>query len=929
MVVMMFATAALGATGALLLNPGKSGSREEKHSAAHQDPQSAESEARTELADHSGSADHSGNHDGEHHTPEAHEHAAPPERDQLTADETHSVSDHAGAPDRSHPLGSTRSSENHAEFDPFSESALGLTDPEDAPAVPDHAESSGHEFVAQNAVPALTSERAHAEGTHVAPSHDSDETTDPASGIFADEHQNTDPEADRHSEHPNTDSRNSVRQSVADALSKGDAEAGSATVGQLTKITRQDRITQQAVNYLSHADEDLASGNYVQAMRAYQALRQKSEGPPAASLLFRLALCAEAAGRHAAAIEAYRRISGTQTDPAWAGVARYGEARCLSAMNRHEGLQSELLRRVLLDETELLPVVRNEILHLIGRDLWHEQSTVDTRDLLDDRTMAVPEWTPDPIRLLEELPLLIHQTPLKAGKIAFQVLNYETQTPEGIRIRLNCGVTRMEILLTKLIEGCRISCDISEEALQILGGRTQQIHVSDQSLALLLDAMTITCGLTWRLQDTTVQILHPGEISEEEVRRFRLSAAERILRQAVMEGPNSPQIGHSRLALSSLLFSGGKASDAVQFLQVHMESAPRSVVAAETAFNLGKCLMILNDRDESRQAFLRSIDSSGGLTDVRIAAYIFYSRMLLEDNQTRHAIPAMMRGLAISKGSELEPFAALHLASLYLMQDNPQGANTVLMEHRDVLNESTAKAAGAFLSALSRFRAAVLADRREREGAAVVSALTEFRPENYCGGHWAVLTAEACQELGLSQQATEAWVLALKTLPPTDLRNKTVLKLASRYQADDQLEEARLLLSTLSSSEADQVSAQARLRSAELALEQNRPDETIQTCRHLIQESGESQVERAALRLMGKAYERQKNHQAAIYCFAGMLPDEMPRGNGSDHSDELPHRPQGSDPRPKSPAGNMNHEATQMPTHPAGSQDHSGGGHTR
>ncbi len=646
---------------------------------------------------------------------------------------------------------------------------------------------------------------------------------------------------------------------------------------------REDRMMQQAINLLTSADEQLASGSYVQAMGAYQSLRQESEGSPGVAILFRLALCAEAAGRHAAAIEAYRKVSGTQADPAWAGAARYGEARCLAAVKRHDGLQTDLLRRAVLDETDFLPTVRSEVLHLIGRDLWREQTATNMVDLLDDRRLFVPEWSADPARLLDELPLLLHETPVVVGPVEFQLLHLDDATPDGVSVRLHCGMTQIESLLKNLITGCRIKFDISEQAAALLQGRSQQVRVTDRRLAVLLDAMTLPYDLAWRLQDATVQIIHRDQMSAEELRKSRLDAAERLLRIAVMEGPNSPQIGHSRLALSTLLHEQNRTADAVQFLQVQMESAPRSVVETEAAFNLGKCLMDLNKREEARGAFLRSVDASGGLVDVKIASYIFASRLLLEDHQGKLAISTMMRGLAISEGSELEPWAALQLGSAYLILDNPQGANSVLMERREKLANGPGREGAAFVSALARFRAAVLSDRREREGWAVVSALSEFRPEDYCGGHWAVLAAGACDELGLSQQSTEAFGLALKRLPPCDLRDQTVLRLAAHCQADNQLEQARLLLATLTSSEAVQLVFQARLRSAEVALEQDHPDEAILACRLLIDSHAEPPIHRAALKIMGQAYERQQNHHAAIYCFAGLLPDdETARGTADD-----------------------------------------------
>ena len=638
----------------------------------------------------------------------------------------------------------------------------------------------------------------------------------------------------------------------------------------------EDQSTLQAVNLMTIADEQLAGGSYVQAMHAYQSIRQKSQGAPGAAILIRLALCAEAAGRRAAALEAYRQVAAMQGDPAWAGVARYGEARCLAAVKRHDGLQSDLLRRVLLDESEFLPTVRNEVLHLIGRDLWLEQSSMTTVDLLDEKSFIVPEWTADPARLLSEFALLIHETPQKIGPIQFQVLDVDNNTPDGISVRLSCGTTRLERLLNNLVSGCRLGCDISTQAIRQLQGRTQQIHVDDSALAVLLDGMTIPYDLCWQVRSETVFILHRDEVSTEQFRQCRLDSAERILRIAVTEGPVSRQAGHSRLALATLLYEDQRAADAVQFLQVQMETEPRSVVETEAAFNLGKCLMALNQRNEAREAFLRSIDAADGLTDVKIAAYIFSSRLSLEDNQGKLCISSMMRGLALSEDSAMESSAALQLGSAYLILGNPQGANGVLMERREKLASGPWREAAAFVSALARFRAAVLADRREREGWAVVAALSEFKPERYCGGHWAVLVAEACDDLGLTGQATDAYLLALRKLPPSWLRDRTVLRLASRYQEDHEFEEARLLLATLTTTEADQLALQGRLRAAEVSLEQNRPEEAIRTCRLLIDSTEMPPLERAALRIMGQAYEKQKNHQAAISCFAGMLPDDSP-----------------------------------------------------
>lgn len=693
-------------------------------------------------------------------------------------------------------------------------------------------------------------------------------------GFSEPKHPGTEDFANEHGSSGQSDAFHSADPGLAETEAHGEFDTQlNSNTPKTANTVREEKITQQVVNLMTIADEQLASGSYVQAMRAYQAIRQKSQGTPGAAILMRLALCAEAAGRRAAALEAYRKVAATQADPAWAGIARYGEARCLAAVKRHDGLQTDLLRRVLLDESEFVPTVRNEILHLIGRDLWQEQSAMVSVDLLDDKTFTVPEWSADPARLLDELPLLIHETPSKILPVQFQVLHFDDNTPDGISVRLSCGTTRVEPLLHNLLSGCRLQCELSPQSLRQLAGRTQQIHVGESRLANLLDGITIPYDLCWQQEGDQILIRHREEMPQDEVRACRLKSAERILRIAVTDGAVSRQVGHSRMALATLLYEQKRAADAVQFLQVQIESEPRSVVETEAAFNLGKCLMSLNERNEAREAFLRSIDAAGGTADVKIAAYIFTSRLLLENNQSKLAVSNMMRGVALSDGTTMQPFAALQLGSAYLIFDNPQGANSVLMERREELANGPGREAAAFVSALARFRAAVLVDRREREGWAVVSALAEFKPEKYCGGHWAVLVAEACEELGLEGQATDAYLLALKKLPTSWLRDRTVMRLAARYQKDQEFEEARLLLATLTTTEADQMSVQAKLRQAEVSLDQNHPEDAIRTCRLLIDATDTPQLERAALRIMGRAYERKKNHQAAIFCFAGMLPE--------------------------------------------------------
>jgi tetratricopeptide (TPR) repeat protein len=232
-----------------------------------------------------------------------------------------------------------------------------------------------------------------------------------------------------------------------------------------------------------------------------------------------------------------------------------------------------------------------------------------------------------------------------------------------------------------------------------------------------------------------------------------------------------------------------------------------------------------------------------------------------------------LRALALSEGTSLEPDAALLLASTYLLLGSPQGANGVLMERRSLLNQARYHDAAAFASAYARFSATVLADRREREARNLVSALSSLHPERQFGTHWCLLAAQAAEDIGLTQQAQEAYLQALSQVPPSALRNQVILKLAALYRTDERFQEASHLLTSLTPQEAGQFSQMAALRAAEISLDLGQPAETVSHCRRLMQQGTTPEVLRATLRVMGHAYEKLHNHEAAVYCFAGVVPD--------------------------------------------------------
>ncbi|MFY8058714.1 MAG: hypothetical protein ACOVRM_13285, partial [Planctomycetaceae bacterium] len=56
-------------------------------------------------------------------------------------------------------------------------------------------------------------------------------------------------------------------------------------------------------------------------------------------------------------------------------------------------------------------------------------------------------------------------------------------------------------------------------------------------------------------------------------------------------------------------------------------------------------------------------------------------------------------------------------------------------------------------------------DKKEREGRSVVEAMVHLNPEKQFGAHWCLLAGDAADELGLAQQATDAYLMVLQLQP--------------------------------------------------------------------------------------------------------------------------------------------------------------------
>ncbi len=286
--------------------------------------------------------------------------------------------------------------------------------------------------------------------------------------------------------------------------------------------------------------------------------------------------------------------------------------------------------------------------------------------------------------------------------------------------------------------------------------------------------------------------------------------------------------------------------------------------------------MRLGHPDEARQMFLRTVDAGQSSNPIRVASYLYTGRLLIEMGRSKNAVNLLMRGLMLSENTDLEPRAAMALASCYLLTSQPQAAASVLMERRDKLDTETYRDAAAFLSTAATFNAAILADRREREGQKVLGALSRFDASKQFGCHWNLIAAAIAEELGLNQQAIGYYSAVLDARPAAPLQNEAVLRLSGLLEQDQKFEDARRTLSKLSPGAGEQLEITGLLKSAQVSMEQQQYSDAISYCRQLVAKDPPKDVLVQAFRIMGRSYEKLGNPRAAIYCYSGMLPAEQP-----------------------------------------------------
>ena len=624
------------------------------------------------------------------------------------------------------------------------------------------------------------------------------------------------------------------------------------------------------------SDEWLRMGYFSKALSGFEVVLQHSEILAVESVRFRIALCHEFLGDWSKAQQQYRELAKSIHFPEIRNLARLGEARCLITRGDTELLKSQYFPTAILNETAYSNRVTGELLHLIGRalvldtkdrgPLWTEVKPENSEDL------AIPDMDYSPGRILDQLNN-IKPEPDMSDVPVFEVLQRSVDTPDGCFVRMNQPKVGVLALLTEMVSECGFQSQLSQEATLAIQGHGQSVIVSDKSLSLLLDGICMRFGLVWKPTGTNIVISSREEADPADALEFARSQTERVLRWAILTSPDSSQAHSSQLLLGVMSFDRKQYAEASHVFQVYLERHPHTMLTGLAAFNLAKCYLRNGQYDEAEQAMLRGVDHTHSTLDTRIAAYMQLGRLRLETGNIKAALSTLVRGLSQSRGHKSEGDISILLASAYLLADNPQAANSILMERRTLYRSAEQKGTTAFLSSYCRLRRAADPARIARETRAVVSSLAYFRPGRMYGKHWYLLAAAAYEDMGLRDSAISTHIAALNDQLPEFILAHCTVQLAELYLAEADYEKAKTLLSAMPEISNEKLRHRALMCQAELATRMEQFDSAISFASTIARESTDEAITRAALKLLGQSYEKKQNFRAAVYCYAGMVPD--------------------------------------------------------
>jgi tetratricopeptide (TPR) repeat protein len=635
-----------------------------------------------------------------------------------------------------------------------------------------------------------------------------------------------------------------------------------------------------AQSELDEVDRLIRMGRYELALGLCRSYCDRAVAELRDAFQYRLGLCLEGLGHWDESLACYRRLASHTGVPRTAAIALLGQARVWLRMRRpgeSKALLCDLLRRSALPDLREQPFLADaryllalaaplEILPNQSPGPFHDNPVTPlTSDWSLERAL---DWdkpattggrkdTGDSSRTPDPSP------PAPDAEII------EVRIGQVLLVRIFVHQMPITSLLDRLAEQARLRIEWSARARQQVEGRGVIVALERTAMAEALRVLAEPMGLVWEISGDKLSFKSDEEVSAEQLRALRWSNARQALREAVLTHHRHPLTPAAYLELGDLEAVAGHVDEALVWFGRLIREWPRSPLVVEGQYNLGLLRKRQGDRPSARQAFYHVVDRAPA-HELAPLAYWRIGCIYLEEGDAEQALSPLRRALRSGPGSPAHGAAVVTMAAAHLLTDNPRAANAVLLENRELVAHEHYRNAAAFLDTLARYQAATERRQRQREAGDLLAALLAVRDDPLLGAGGLALMGQAYQELGMQEEMVRVYEKALPLLRGP-LAAELALALADAYRNGDRPEEAVKLYGRVIAGGPSGAARRARMRLAEIALADKKPQACLKACHELLQEKAGVDVP-AVLRLMAGAHEQLGERDKAIRCLEGKLP---------------------------------------------------------
>ncbi len=675
----------------------------------------------------------------------------------------------------------------------------------------------------------------------------------------------------------------------------------------------------------------LVAGHAAEALKQYEVLAVLGRQRISPELRYRIALCAESLGDCERALAEYRTLLGQTPSGCLAVAARLGQVRVWMRLDRGL-LAKQVLWQAVLEGSagedaaaEAKAEFTNRLAQMLVREARHGAETALWKDAgIADPLLA---WSPEQMLLwvtqhereappdtAEGVPtpadeqaatgpttMPAESVPTEAERPRVEILRRLGPRPEETYVLLRLPPMPAAEALEQLLRQAGLTLHWSDDAREMVSRHRVQLGLEEVSLAVALDSVLDPCGLVWEADDASVHVHQHEELPPEASLRFRRAIAQRMLRHALVSYPAHEMADEALWSLGNLEFDDGRLELAVRNYEEYLRQFPEARSRNGVHFNLAKAFWLQGRRDQSQQHFYHVVDAAVE-ENLLSAAHLYLGRLYLDDDRAVRAVKPLTRASALAQDPAEQAVATLALATAYLLCGNPHSANRVLMDHREALEMEPTWDHAALLAALSRFQAAQTEAQQEKEGRALIAALTHVQAASFWGGQDFVIAAEAFCDLGMPSDATRILADGLQQSNLGRIRWRMLYDSACARRDIGDLGRCRELLVQLQQEGNGEWARIAALDLAELAFERGDDEECLRLCHQLLEAPDAEPERNQILRTIGRVYERQGNYHGAALCFAGVSPRRSRqfhtrRNEGTKHGfvDGLPNAAFGRD----------------------------------